>query len=366
MANKDYYEILGVNRNASLEEIKKAYRKLALKYHPDKNPGDKAKEEKFKEINEAYGVLSDSTKRAHYDQFGSVEGAVFEEGLRKGFEDFGDIFSDFGGLFESFFGKSSRATHTKAVRGEDLESKIEITLFDVLKGLTKKITLPRLESCEVCQGTGLKPGTQLATCSSCHGQGQISYAQGFFSISRTCNRCGGTGRTIESPCFKCKGKGRIYRDRTLEVKIPPGIYNGAHLKLTKEGEAGLRGGPPGDLYITVYVKKHKIFTRQDNNLFCETEIDCITAILGGETIIPTLEKEVKLIIPSGTQPEQILRIQGQGLPSLNSRHRGDLYVKIKVKIPTKISTSQRKLLEEFAREEMKNKGFFTKIKNSFK
>jgi molecular chaperone DnaJ len=346
MAEKrDYYEILGVPKNASPEEIKKAYRQLAMKYHPDKNPGDKEAEEKFKEVNEAYAVLSDPERRAQYDQFG--HSGIDMEGFRRdftGFPDFEDLFS---GVFESFFGRTTR-TRTTARRGADVEYELEIDLEEVMHGARKKIRIPSLENCPVCKGSGLRPGTFEKKCPACYGRGQVSFTQGFFSISQTCTRCGGSGRIIEHPCPRCGGRARVRQQRTLEVTIPAGIEEGARLKITGGGEAGEKGGPRGDLYIYITIRKHHFFERVGNDLLCEVPISFVKAALGGQVEVPTLNGKSLLTIPPGIQPGEVLKLRGKGLPNPRGFGRGDQHVKIKVLIPTKLTREQRELLIKFA------------------
>lgn len=363
MAKRDYYEILGVERNASLEEIKKAYRKLALKYHPDKNPGNKAAEEKFKEVNEAYAILSNPEKRARYDQFGhsGVEGTTFGPEDFRGFEDIFGGFESFSEIFESFFGTSSRR-RGGAQRGEDLQYEVRINLEDALRGVKKKIRVSRMEECPTCRGSGLKPGTQRSTCPYCHGRGQVAYTQGFFSITRTCDHCQGVGSIIREPCLQCRGRGRVRQERTLEVKIPPGIEDGSQIKLSGEGEAGVRGGRRGNLYLIISINKHPLFERVGPDLVGELPISFTQAALGDEIEISTLDGKATVKIPPGVQNGKILRLKNKGMPYLHSFARGDLLLKVKVIIPTKLSAKEKELLIEFARlrgeKIKKKKGFF--------
>ncbi len=353
MSEKDYYKILGVSRNATPEEIKKAYRRLALKYHPDRNPGDKEAEEKFKEAAEAYSVLIDPEKRRIYDQYG-VSGlrgegftgfSGFDSSIFREFEDIlGDIFGDFG--FD-FFGRRTRRRY-RPQRGRDLWLELEITLEEAYSGTTKEVTLIRADFCPECQGTGLKPGTRKVSCPACGGMGEIRYHQGFFTFSRTCSHCQGTGEIIEYPCSECGGSGRIKRKEKLKVKIPPGVDNGTKLKLRGEGEVGDLHGGRGDLYITIRIKKHEIFSRKGDDLYCEKEISMVKAALGGTIKIQTLDGEEKIKIPGGTQPGDVFRIKGKGMRSLEGHRRGDLYVKIKVIIPRNLSKEEKELLKNFA------------------
>jgi molecular chaperone DnaJ len=343
---KDYYEILGVSRNASDQEIKSAYRKLAVKYHPDKNPGNKEAEEKFKEAAEAYSVLSDSQKRAQYDRFGH-SGLGGSQGFDPSvFSEFGDIFGDFFG-FGDLFGGGSRK-RSAAQRGSDLRYDLEVSFFDAAFGLKTKIKIPRLESCESCGGSGAAPGSGPTTCPTCQGHGQVRYQQGFFSISRACNHCQGTGRIVRNPCKDCRGEGRIHKEKTLEIRIPAGVDNGSRLRVSGEGEAGIQGGPAGDLYVVIFVKEHEFFERQEDNLYCAVPLSFPQAALGDEIKIPTLEGEEKLKIPEGTQSGSIFRIKGKGIPSLNGRGRGDLFVTVNVITPAKLTREQKKLLEQLA------------------
>ncbi len=364
MNKRDYYEILGVTRDASLEEIKKAYRRLAHKLHPDKNPGNKEAEERFKEITEAYEVLSNPEKRAAYDRFGSgrpIEG--FE-----GFPDFGfgSIFDD---LFEGFFGTTTRR-RPSASRGADLRYNLEITLEEAAFGAEKEVVIPRLEICEACGGSGAMPGTGTIACRVCRGTGSIRYSQGFFSLSQTCNHCHGTGFVIESPCRGCKGQGRTRTERTILVKIPPGVETGTRLRLAGEGESGLRGGQSGDLYVVITVAEHSIFSRQGNDLICEVPISFAKAALGADIEVPTLSGKTRLHIPHGTQSGAMFRLKGKGISNSRGFGKGDLIVKVIVEVPTSLTPRQRELLEEFSRLETSegspmSKSFFEKVKTLF-
>ena len=365
MRSKDYYQILGVSRNATQEEIKKAYRELALKYHPDRNPGDKQAEERFKEINEAYQVLSDPEKRAHYDRFGD------QAPFRVDFEDFGfptieDLFS---GLFDEFFGTRRRKRRPSRRRGADIRFDLQITLEEAYTGTEKIISLERHQPCSKCAGTGLKPGTQPMTCPECRGTGTIRYQQGFFSISRTCPRCAGTGRIITNPCPACRGSGLELVRKELKVKIPPGVETGSVLRLRGEGEPGEFGGPPGDVNVIIYVEEHPIFQRQGTELVCEVPISFTKAVLGGEIEVPTLNGIERLKIPPGTQTGKVFRLKGKGMPSLDG-YRGDLHIQIFVEVPEKISRKEKELLEKLAQMENSNhlprqKSFWKKVKDRF-
>ena len=377
MAKKrDYYEVLNVSRDASNDEIKKAYRKKALKYHPDRNPGDKEAEDKFKEATEAYEVLSDSTKRNNYNQFGhaGVDGAGYGSSGFGGaaFRDFQDIFGDFGDIFDEFFGggRGRGRSSSRARRGDDLRYDLEISLIDAFNGIEKSIEVPSHIHCETCSGTGCAPGYSPETCPQCGGTGQVSLSQGFFSISRTCNRCGGTGRTITHPCVQCHGTGRVMRRRKVSVKIPPGAWTGLKMKIPGEGEAGYNGGPKGDLYIVLSVAPHPIFQRDGENLSCEIPISFTQAALGSEIPVPTLTGNVKMKIPAGTQTGKTFRLSGKGMPSLRGYGKGDQLVRVVVEVPTKLNTKQRELLEEFARisgedTNPQSQSFFNRVKQVF-
>lgn len=364
---RDYYEILGVSRNASEEEIKKAYRKLALKYHPDRNPGDKGSEEKFKEISEAYHVLADSQKRAQYDQFGHAafgDGGPFAGGFdfTAGFE---DIFSD---IFGEFFGTGTGRRRSRTQRGEDLRYNLTISFEEAVFGVEKKIKVPRQGTCDVCGGSGSKPGMAPRTCPTCRGRGQISFQQGFFSVSRTCNHCRGQGMVIADPCSACGGAGRVRKLHTISVKIPAGVDNGSQLKLRGEGEGGAVGGPPGDLYVVIQVEPHPLFVRDGLDIICEVPISFVQAALGAEIDVPTLEGKVKMKIASGTQSGKVFRLKGKGVKDVHGYHRGDELVRLFVEVPTHLTARQKELLKEFAAlggEEPLAKGFFEKVKQIF-
>ncbi len=366
--SKDYYQILGVSRTASPDELKKVYRRLAMKFHPDKNPDDPGAAERFKEISEAYEILSNPEKRQEYDTFGTVGGRMAE-----GYRDFDMGFGvGFGGLFddilEGFFGRSGR--RSAAHRGADFRYTLSITLEEAAKGAEKEITLSRLESCEDCRGTGAQPGSRSKACSACRGSGQVRFSRGFLTVSQTCHRCGGEGQVIDSPCRLCRGEGRVRRERTVAVKIPGGVETGTRLRLTGEGEAGMKGGPAGDLYVVVQIAEHPIFRRDGDDLTCEVPINFTQAALGGEAMVPTLTGMIPIHIPSGTQPGTEFRLEGYGLPNLRGYGRGDLKVKVLVEIPTRLSAQQRELLEELHRLENGegtplSKSFFEKVRELF-
>ncbi len=379
MAKRDYYEVLGVERNASETEIKKAYRKLARQYHPDVNPGDKTAEEKFKEINEAYEVLSDPEKRARYDQFGHAGTDPNGFGGFGGFGGAGD-FAGFGDIFDMFFGGAGQRTNRGPQVGSDLRLDLVLTFEEAAFGVEKDIELPRLENCPTCEGTGAKPGTRPATCPKCQGTGQVRYTQktmlGHFQTIKTCPECGGEGKVITTPCPQCHGKGKVRRTRKLHIKIPAGVDTGSRIRLAGEGEAGLRGGPPGDLYVYIEVKPHEIFERHGDDIYLEMPITFVQAALGDEIKVPTLEGKATLRIPEGTQTGTIFRLRGQGIPHLKGSGRGDQHVKVVVVTPTKLSEDQKKLLREFAKvsgeenyrpqEKGKEKGIFERLWDSLK
>jgi len=376
VAKRDYYEVLGVSRNASVEEIKKAYRKLARKFHPDANPDDPNAEGKFKEISEAYVVLSDPEKRAGYDRFGHAG----SDG--QGFGGFGDFngFGDMGGLgdiFEMFFGGGGRR-RAGPERGADIRSDLEITLKEAAFGLEREIKVPRTEECGTCGGSGAAAGSKPVTCSVCKGAGQVQYAQntpfGRIVQSRTCDRCRGAGQMIEKPCPTCRGTGQIRKTRSIKIKVPPGVDNGSRLRVAGEGETGTRGGPRGDLYVYIHVKPHRVFKREGDDLVCEMPVSFVQATLGDEVEVPTLEGLAKLKIPEGTQSGTIFRMKGKGIPHVSGYNRGDQLVVIKVVTPSKLSEKQKELLKEFARMGGENtlnagsagdKSFFAKVKDAF-
>ncbi len=363
---KDYYSILGVSRDASQEEIKRAFRRLARKYHPDLNPGNKEAEEKFKEINEAYSCLSDPIKKANYDRYGTAEGPI---GNGFGFEThttFTDIFED---IFEGFFG-SFGFRKQRPVKGADLRYDLTITLEEAAFGVEKEIKYHRWEECFNCKGSGIKPGTSPVTCNACGGTGYIKFNQGFFSVSKTCNKCGGKGQIIKDPCPECSGRGKVRLEQTINVKIPPGVDSGTRLKVSGGGELGEFGGPRGDLYIYVEVKEHEIFRREGINLYCSVPISFVKAVFGGDIEVPTLEGVEKIHIPAGTPSGKTFRIKGKGLPRVGSNQRGDEIVTVYIDVPKKLNQRQRELLEEFAKvsgEDIKKntKGFKEKLKNIF-
>lgn len=357
MADRDYYEVLGVSKSSSDEEIKSAYRKLAIKYHPDKNKGDKASEDKFKEATEAYEVLRDPNKRKLYDQFGKAGlggGAGGAQGFGAGaYTDFSDIFGGMDDIFENFFGGGARSSSRRSgpARGSDLRYNLEISLEDAALGRETKLEIPRLETCTDCSGSGAAKGSSPSICPDCGGAGQIRRTQGFFSVQTTCGRCNGKGKVITNPCKTCRGEGLVEKRRTINVKIPPGVESGSRLKVPGEGEAGPSNGPHGDLYIVTHIKKHPIFERHNNDLIIQKEVSLAMCCLGGEIEVPTIEgKMISLKIPEGTDSGQIFRMKGLGIPYLGSYGKGDQHVVVKVEIPKKLTKRQRELLEEFAKE----------------
>ncbi len=361
-AKRDYYEILGINRNASEGEIKAAYRKLALKYHPDRNPGDKTAEESFKEAAEAYEVLHDSQKRNIYDQYGhqGIEGTGFS-----GFGGFEDIFSSFGDIFEDFFGfRTSTGSGTRVQRGADLRYNLNLSFLEAVFGTGTEINIEKMEVCSTCNGNACKPGTQPENCRRCGGSGQITGSQGFFTVRTICPTCRGQGQSIPHPCPHCYGTGQVKVSKKVSVKIPAGVDSGSRLRLTGEGEAGLYGGPPGDLYVFISVEPHEFFERDDTNIICRIPISFIQAALGDKIKVPTLNNEKKLVIPKGIQPGDILRFSGLGIPSLRNGRRGDQIMQIVINTPTNLSRKQEELLKEFAK--LESSKLSTKLKNMFK
>jgi molecular chaperone DnaJ len=370
MDKRDYYEVLGVRRDAGDEDIKRAYRKLALQYHPDRNPGDKSAEERFKEAAEAYEVLRDREKRQIYDHYGhaGLEGRGF-----RGFAGFDDIFSTFGDIFEDFFGFSTgRRSRPRTRQGGSLRYDTELTLEEAFLGKEEEISFDRWATCEICGGSGLTPGSQPQVCTTCHGRGQVVRSQGFFQISTTCPACHGDGRIVTNPCETCRGAGKSKVRRKISVKIPPGVDTGSQLRIRGEGEPGEHGGPPGDLYVVIHVKDHTFFERQGEHLICEVPISFVQAALGDTITIPGLGEEtaLEIQIPEGAQPNDMLKVAGKGMPSLSGHDsRGDMFVKLAVKIPKKLSKRQKELLQAFAANEghatsRKKKGanFWAKMK----
>lgn len=341
MAKRDYYEVLGISRDADESEIKKAYRKLAMKYHPDRNAGDAKAEEKFKEAKEAYEILSDASKRTAYDQYGhaGVDTSAAGAGHAQGFGDaFGDIFGDIFGMRGG--GRSN--IH----RGADLRYNLEITLEQAARGSETKIRIPTMVTCNTCNGSGAKPGTSPKTCSTCDGHGQVRMQQGFFSIQQTCPKCHGTGKMITSPCVDCHGVGRIKQHKTLNVKIPVGVDDGDRIRLSGEGEAGVNGGPPGDLYVVIQLSSHSVFQREGNDLHCEIPISFATAALGGEIEVPTLEGHAKIKISAETQTGKIFRLRGKGIKGVRSHSAGDLLCHVSIETPVNLTARQKELLQE--------------------
>jgi molecular chaperone DnaJ len=337
----DYYELLGVGRDASESELKRAYRQLAMQCHPDKNPGDKAAEERFKQISEAYAVLSDADKRAHYDRFGVAPGAG-SGGFDAG--GFGTLFED---IFENFFSSGSRGRRTRAARGEDLQYELKITLEEAATGIETKVQVPRLEGCETCQGTGAEPGSQRATCETCRGQGQVRFNQGFLTVARTCPKCGGEGEINKSPCKSCRGEGRQRSERLLGIKIPAGIEDGMQLRLSGEGSAGVHGGPHGDLYVLVRIRDHAIFARHGADLVCDVPVSFPQLALGAELEVPVLTGKDTLKVPAGTQPQHVMRLRGKGMPHLRGRGHGDACYRLVLEVPQKLNAKQREALEAY-------------------
>jgi molecular chaperone DnaJ len=378
MAKRDYYTVLGLNRDASEDDIKKAYRKLAMKHHPDRSPDDKGAEDKFKEAKEAYEVLSDARKRAAYDQFGHAgvdASAGFGAGAaRGGPEGFGGFADAFGDIFSEIFGQQQRGGRGSGVfRGADLRYNLELTLEEAARGTEARIRIPTMEQCETCKGSGAKPGTQPKTCPTCHGRGQVRMSQGMFSIQQTCPQCHGTGKIVPEPCETCDGAGRVRKHKTLSVKIPAGVDQDDRIRLSGEGEAGVNGGPTGDLYVVVQLKPHAVFQRDGADLHCEMPISFATAALGGEIEIPTLEGHAKVKIPTETQTGQVFRLRNKGIRPVRGSVVGDLYCHVAVETPVKLTAKQKELLREFeainqqdpAAHSPKQKSFFDKLKEFF-
>ena len=383
-AKRDYYEILMVTREVTTDDLKKSYRKLAVKYHPDKNPGDKTAEEKFKELGEAYDVLSDPDKRAAYDRFGH---AAFAQGGGSprgggGFHDPFDIFREvfgsggggaggMGGIFEQFFGGGNgRGDRESRQRGSDLRYDMQITLEEAATGAEKEIEVSKLEACGTCRGSGAESGSRVVTCTTCGGRGQVVSSRGFFQVSQTCPRCRGTGQSVEKPCAKCKGEGRTEQTTRIKLKIPAGIEDGSRLRSTGNGEAGIRGGPRGDLYVVIHVKEHGFFERDGENLYCEVAVNFATATLGGDVHVPTFDGPAALKVPAGTQSGTVFKLRGKGMPVLNTSTRGDLMARLVIAVPQKLTPEQRKKVEELAEvlgddTLAHQKGVFERVKEFF-
>jgi molecular chaperone DnaJ len=378
VSKRDYYEVLGIGREASDQEIKSAYRKLALKYHPDRNPGDHQAEEQFKEAAEAYAVLADDEKRALYDRFGHAgvsgagAGAGFDPTI---FADFGDIFAGLGDMFgfgDVFGGRRRRGGPQ---RGADLRYDLEISFEESYEGVETSIQIPREETCDTCKGSGAAAGSSPETCTQCRGTGQLRYQQGFLTVARPCNVCRGTGRMISKPCQTCRGAGRVARDRKITVKIPPGIATGQRLRMYSEGEHGTAGGPPGDLYVVVHVQEHPLFHREGDDLYCEVPVTFPLLALGGELRVATVKDEEIVTLPSGTQTGARFKLRGKGMPNVSGRGHGDLYVIARAAVPKKLTREQKHLLEELAKTmpqevpdrsgDSSEKPFFEKVKDIF-
>ncbi len=374
MTKRDYYEILGVERTADQEEIKKAYRKIAVQCHPDKNPGDKTAEERFKELGEAYEILSDPQKRAAYDQYGH---AAFDRraggfgrtgGFHDPFEVFREVFGG-GGIFDDLFGTASHDP-SQPQRGDDLRYDMEITFEEAAHGCEKEITVTKPERCDVCQGSGAEPGSKARTCPMCGGRGQVISARGIFSIAQTCPQCQGAGRILDRPCKNCRGQGRRERTSKIKLRIPAGVDTASRLRSAGNGEAGWRGGPPGDLYVVIHVKPHDIFQRDGDDLLCEVPVSFVQAALGAEIDVPTLDGKASIKVPPGTQPGAMFRLKGKGVKNIQGYGYGDLHVRVNVEVPTHLSAAQKAKLQEFAQlcdgnESPISQGFFEKAKKLF-
>lgn len=372
MSKRDFYDILGVNRDASDEDIKKAYRKLAMKYHPDRNPDSKEAEDKFKQCKEAYEILSDSQKRAAYDQFGhaGVDPNAGRGGAQGGFGDFSDAFSD---IFGDIFGGGRASGRSQVFRGADLRYNMEISLEEAARGCERQIRIPTHETCDICHGSGARPGTEPTTCKTCGGHGQVRMSQGFFSVQQTCPTCHGSGKQITDPCTKCHGAGQIKTNKTLNVKIPAGVDEGDRIRLAGEGEPGENGGPNGDLYVVTHIKAHQVFQREGMDLHCEMPISFATAALGGEVEIPTLDGMAKVKIAGETQTGRVYRLRGKGIKSVRGSNYGDLMCHVVVETPVNLTDHQRELLREFedinqadsAVHNPRAKSFMDKLKDFF-
>lgn len=373
VSKRDYYEVLGVSRSATDEEIKRAYRKLAMKYHPDRNPGNAAAEEMFKEVKAAYECLSDPQKRAAYDQYGH---AGVDPSAGSGFGGFGagSGFGDFGSIFEEIFGGGARRSGPQVYRGADLSYSLEITLEEAAHGVTKNLRIPGWETCGTCHGSGARPGTKPITCTTCHGSGQISQRMGPFSMQQTCPTCRGTGKLIPEPCPTCHGRGQVQRNKTLEVQIPAGIDSGMRIRSSGNGEPGVNGGPPGDLYVEVHIKPHPVFERDGDDLHCQVPVSMVTAALGGSIEVPTLDGRAEIDLPEGTQSGKTFRLRGKGIKGVRSSYPGDLYCHIIVETPVRLNDEQKRLLRELDeslrrggdRHSPQTKSWTEKVKEFFK
>jgi molecular chaperone DnaJ len=381
MAKRDYYEVLGVDRTASEEDLKKAYRKLAVKYHPDKNPGDKSAEEKFKELGEAYEALSDAQKRAAYDRFGHSAfdprqraggGGFSGGGFHDPFEIFREVFGGGGGggIFDELFG-GERSDPTGPQRGSDLRYDLEITFEEAALGCEKEVTVTKLESCASCRGDGAEPGSSMRACPTCGGRGQVLTSRGIFSIAQTCPRCEGAGRVVEKPCRACRGSGRQEKTSKITIRIPPGVDTGARLRSAGNGEGGLRGGPPGNLYVVLHVGTHELFQRDGDDLICDMPVNFAQATLGAELEVPTLTGSAHIRIPPGTQSGTVFRLKGRGVKNVQGYGQGDLHVRVSVEVPTHLNSAQRAKLQEFAAlcdasVHPRSRSFFDRAKDLFR
>jgi molecular chaperone DnaJ len=371
MAKRDFYEVLGVNRDASEDDIKKAYRKLAMKHHPDRNQGEDAKvsEEKFKEVKEAYEILSDASKRAAYDRFGHAGVDPSAGGGPGGAQGFGGFADAFGDIFEGIFGGQGGGGRgrggSNVYRGSDLRYNLEITLEQAARGYETKIRIPAIETCETCHGSGAKAGTSPKTCGTCGGNGQVRIQQGFFSIQQTCQKCHGSGKTISDPCKTCDGVGRVKRQKTLAIKIPSGVDEGDRIRLSGEGEPGVNGGPPGDLYVQMTIKAHTVFQREGDDLHCEMPVSFATAALGGSVEIPTLDGAAEIKVPGETQSGRTFRLRGKGIKGVRSTHPGDLYCHVVIETPVNLTSRQKELLREFDEINRKDSGTHNPREKSF-
>ena len=371
--SQDYYELLGVGRTASADDIKKAFRKLAMQHHPDRNPGDKNAEKKFKDVNHAYDILKDPEKRAAYDRYGP---AAFEGGMGPGGPngpfhgqgfDFGSVFGD---IFEEMFGAAGARGRARAdTRGQDLRFNLEITLEQAYSGTEATVRVPSSVGCEACHGSGAEPGSKPQPCPTCHGRGRIRAQQGFFTVERTCPACHGAGQIIDKPCRSCAGQGRVRRDKTLKVNIPAGVEDGTRIRLSGEGEAGTRGGPAGDLYVFLSVRQHTLFERDGADIHCRVPISMVQATLGGNIEVPTLDgKMARINVPAGAQGGHQFRLRSKGMPIMRSTQRGDMYIEINVETPTNLTARQKELLKEFekaGKTSPESEGFFSKVKEMF-